>query len=48
MLFSHLEKDGQWLTKNGTIEFIPAMKVDAIETTGAGDSLYPDSKSFNN
>mgnify|MGYP000426522116 CR=1 FL=1 len=24
--------------ENGTIEFIPAMKVDAIETTGAGDS----------
>ena len=31
-------KDGAVAYENGTIEFIPAMKVDAIETTGAGDS----------
>ena len=33
-----LGKDGAVAYENGTIEFIPAMKVDAIETTGAGDS----------
>ena len=33
-----LGKDGAEAYENGTIEFIPAMKVDAIETTGAGDS----------
>lgn len=33
-----LGKDGTVAYENGTIEFIPAMKVDAIETTGAGDS----------
>ena len=33
-----LGKDGAASYENGTIEFIPAMKVDAIETTGAGDS----------
>lgn len=33
-----LGKDGAVTYENGTIEFIPAMKVDAIETTGAGDS----------
>lgn len=33
-----LGKDGAVACENGTIEFIPAMKVDAIETTGAGDS----------
>ena len=33
-----LGKDGAVASENGTIEFIPAMKVDAIETTGAGDS----------
>ena len=34
-----LGKDGAVAYENGTIEFIPAMKVDAIETTGAGDSF---------
>jgi len=33
-----LGKDGAVAYEKGTIEFIPAMKVDAIETTGAGDS----------
>ena len=33
-----LGKDGAVAYENGTIGFIPAMKVDAIETTGAGDS----------
>ena len=33
-----LGKDGAVAYENGTIEVIPAMKVDAIETTGAGDS----------
>ena len=33
-----LGKDGAVAYENGTIEFIPALKVDAIETTGAGDS----------
>lgn len=33
-----LGKGGAVAYENGTIEFIPAMKVDAIETTGAGDS----------
>ena len=33
-----LGKDGAVAYENGTIEFIPAMKADAIETTGAGDS----------
>lgn len=33
-----LGKDGAVAYENGTIEFIRAMKVDAIETTGAGDS----------
>lgn len=33
-----LGKDGAVAYENGTIEFIPAIKVDAIETTGAGDS----------
>lgn len=33
-----LGKDGAVAYENGTIEFVPAMKVDAIETTGAGDS----------
>ena len=33
-----LGKDGAVAYENGTIEFIPAMKVDAIESTGAGDS----------
>ena len=34
-----LGKDGAVAYENGTIEFIPAMKVDAIETTGAGDTF---------
>ena len=33
-----LGKDGAVAYENGTIEFIQAMKVDEIETTGAGDS----------
>jgi len=33
-----LGKDGAVVAENGVIEFIPAKKVDAVETTGAGDS----------
>ena len=33
-----LGKDGEVVYEDGKIEVIPAMKVDAVETTGAGDS----------
>jgi len=33
-----LGKDGAVVYEDGKIEVIPAMKVDAVETTGAGDS----------
>lgn len=34
-----LGKDGSVVTENGHTEFIPSMKVQAVETTGAGDSF---------
>lgn len=50
-LFKCFRAKGQAIRSGGKFETFPAIKVDAIDTTGAGDSFagaFVDGKSINN